>query len=98
MKHGNRLIALSLSAALALGLTACGGGGDSGSGSGPASEEAVFRQLYSQEVTTFNYLYTGNQNDFQMSANCVDCLVEYDNYGVMIPSLAESWEPNADNT
>ena len=96
MKHGNRLIALSLSAALALGLTACGGGGDSGSG--PASEEAVFRQLYSQEVTTFNYLYTGNQNDFQMSANCVDCLVEYVHYGVMIPSLAESWEPNAAST
>ncbi len=58
----------------------------------------VFTQLYAAEVTTFNYLYTGNTGDLEMSANAVDCLVEYDTYGVMVPSLAESWSANEDNT
>ncbi len=111
MKTWKRLIALSLSAAMALSLAACGEKEPTPTASAPAAEsapvesapaqengEAVYRQLYASEVTTFNYLYTGNTNDLQMSANCVDCLVEYDNYGVMIPSLAESWEANEDNT
>ncbi len=109
MKNWKRWLALALCACLVLGLAACNNQpadpskeptdsvqpSDSADGE---TSEAVYRQLYSSEVTTFNYLYTGNTNDLQMSANCVDCLVEYDNHGVMIPSLAESWEPNADNT
>ena len=99
MRHGKRLAALTLTAAMAMSLAACGGeektpeqeGGDQ-------ADEVVYRCLYGTEVTTFNYLYTGNTNDYQMSANCVDCLVEYDKYGVMLPSLAESWEANDDST
>ncbi len=106
MKKSRRISALALTAAMTLSLCACGqkdpaeskAADPAVSQGASASGEAVYRYLYSSEVTTFNYLYTGNQNDFQMSANCVDCLVEYDNYGVMIPSLAESWEPNEDNT
>lgn len=105
MKRMKRVLALTLSAALALSLAACGdkkdpapsAGGETPVSSAPG-QEAVYTRLYGSEVTTFNYLYTSNTNDLQMSANCVDCLVEYDNYGVMIPSLAESWENNADNT
>ena len=96
-----RLFALTLAVSLTLSLAACGGGGaptQAPTGGGPAAQEAVYTQLYASEVTTFNYLYTSNTNDLQMSANCVDCLVEYDSYGVMIPSLAERWESNADNT
>ena len=107
MKKSKRILALALTAAMALSLAACGPkepapaeskAADPAVSQGAASGEAVYRYLYSSEVQTFNYLYTGTQNDFQMSANCVDCLVEYDSYGVMIPSLAESWEPNDDNT
>lgn len=99
-----RPLALLLALCLALSLTACGGSGGGSAAPAPSDggntqpEEAVYRRLYASEVTTLNYLYTSNTNDLQMSANCVDCLVEYDSYGVMIPSLAESWEPNADNT
>ena len=102
-----RLFALTLALSLTLSLAACGGGttptqapapAPTDGGGAAAPQEAVYTQLYASEVTTFNYLYTGNTNDLQMSANCVDCLVEYDSYGVMIPSLAESWESNADNT
>ncbi len=105
MKH--RLLALSLALTLTLTLASCGGGSTptpsatpepSSAPSAQPTGEAVYRRLYASEVQTFNYLYTSSTNDFQMSANCVDCLVEYDNYGVMIPSLAERWESNADNT
>ncbi len=109
MKNWKRTISLLLSAAMVLSLAACGekpaaeskapdASAPAVESAAPAADGSVYRQLYSSEVTTFNYLYTGNTNDLQMSANCVDCLVEYNNYGVMIPSLAESWEPNADNT
>lgn len=107
MKHWKRSLSLLLASAMVLSLAACGKkdpapeeskAAEPAVSQGAAPSEAVYRYLYSSEVQTFNYLYTGTQNDFQMSANCVDCLVEYNNYGVMIPSLAESWEPNEDNT
>ena len=109
MKNMKRWLALALCLAMVFSLAACGKddgkptadpnqtGNDPAVTDQPAAEQ-VYRQLYASEVTTFNYLYTGNTNDLQMSANTVDCLVEYDSYGVMIPSLAESWEANADNT
>lgn len=108
MKNMKRWLALVLCLAMVFALAACGKDEvkptndpnqvvDADPTDQPPTEQ-VYRQLYASEVTTFNYLYTGNTNDLQMSANTVDCLVEYDNYGVMIPSLAESWEANADNT
>lgn len=109
MKNMKRWLALALCLTMVFSLAACGKddgkptadpnqtGNDPAVTDQPAAEQ-VYRQLYASEVTTFNYLYTGNTNDLQMSANTVDCLVEYDSYGVMIPSLAESWEANADNT
>lgn len=109
MKNMKRWLALALCLAMVFSLAACGKddgkptadpnqtGNDPAVTDQPAAEQ-VYRQLYASEVTTFNYLYTSNTNDLQMSANTVDCLVEYDSYGVMIPSLAESWEANADNT
>lgn len=91
MKKSKRWAALALCVVLALSLAGCGG-------NNTASDGTTFRRLYDSEVTTLNYLYTGATNDFQVSANLVDCLVEYDSEGNMIPSLAESWEPNEDNT
>lgn len=109
MKNMKRWLALALCLAMVFALAACGKDDvkpttdPNAATTDPTvtdqpSGEQVYRQLYASEVTTFNYLYTGNTNDLQMSANTVDCLVEYDSYGVMIPALAESWEPNADNT
>ena len=94
MKRGKKLLALGLAMAMVLPLTACGPKDDTSAD----GEKSVYRQLYSSEVETLNYLYTGNTNDNQMCANMVDCLVEYDQYGVMKPGLAESWEPNEDYT
>ena len=96
MKRSTRLIALALCAALALGLTACKGNPQATPD--PVSDKAVYRTLYSSEVTTLNYLVTTQTVTTSLTANVVDCLVEYDSYGNVEPALATSWESNADAT
>lgn len=100
MKNAKKLLALGLAGVMTLSLVACGGGSGASSGSsgGDAENLSVYRTLYSSEVTTLNYLTTGTTNEYAIGANVVDCLVEYDCYGNIIPSLAESWESNEDMT
>ncbi len=94
MNVTKKFVCLALSGAMCLSLAACGGSG----GSTTAEGAAVYRELYSNEVTTLNYLTTSLTNEYKIGANVVDCLVEYDSYGNIIPSLAESWESNEDMT
>jgi len=61
-----------------------------------AEGEASYRYLYSGEVTTLNYLITATTNEFALSANVIDTLVEYDKFGQVQPSLAKSWEVSED--
>lgn len=62
------------------------------------SKPVEYKTVYSGEIKTLNYLKTSETNEFAVAANLVDGLIEYDQYGNVIPSLAESWEPNADAT
>ena len=111
MKLTKRLLALLLTLVMALSLAACGSNdpgesqsqapGDSQTEqqpSEPVTGEAVYRTLYSSEVTTMNYLITGTTNELTIAANVVDCLVEYDNYGNIEPALATEWSSNDDAT
>ena len=104
-----KLIALMLALVLSLSLVACGNkaGNDKkpeeskqpGTSQGTEVEgEAIYRTLYSGEVTTLNYLITGTTNELTIAANVVDCLVEYDNYGNIEPALATEWSSNDDAT
>lgn len=61
-----------------------------------ATGEAVFTSLYGSEVSTLNYLTTGNTWDQTVGANVIDTLVEYNSYAQVIPGLAESWEVSED--
>ena len=60
------------------------------------AEGSVYRELYSSDVSTLNYLTTGTQWDQQIAANVIDTLVEFDPHGNMIPGLAERWELSED--
>ena len=60
------------------------------------AEGNSFRSLYSGEVTTLNYLTTATTNDFSLSSNIIDTLVEYDQYGIIQPSLAKEWKVSED--
>ncbi len=107
MKATKRLLALLLILTMVLAMAACGGetttettaGSDVPSTTAAAvTENAVYRTLYASEVSTLNYLTTGNASEFGIAANLVDCLVEYDSYGNVEPALALSWKQNEDAT
>ena len=61
-------------------------------------EKVTFTSLYSSEVTTLNYLVTSTANEYAIAANVIDTLVEYDEYGRMLPALALTWEPTENAT
>ncbi len=84
-----KLLSLLLCTAIILGTLA-------GCGKKAAESTESYRKLYSSELTSLNYLTTGNQNEQEVAANCVDGLVEYDKYGVVQPGLAEKWEVSDD--
>ncbi len=74
-----KIIAFALCLVLCLGMTS-------------AFADSAYRTLYSAEITSLNYLTTATTNEFALAANVIDTLVEYDKYGQVQPSLAESWE------
>lgn len=84
---------LLLATIVATFLAACSEKGDESSG-----KVSEYRTVYSGEIKTLNYLKTAEANEFAMSANIIDGLIEYNQYGIVQPSLAESWSSNEDNT
>ena len=104
MQTMKRFLAFALALTMVFALAACGdksGATDSTAAAPTAAavtENAVYRTLYASEVTTLNYLITGQTNELNIAANVVDCLVEYDSYGNVEPALATSWEQNEDAT
>ena len=104
MNTAKKLLSVMLALAMVLGMAACGGNTETAeptaapaAPTAPAvAENAVMRKLYASEVTTLNYLITTQENEMSIAANVVDCLVEYDNYGNIEPSLALEWSSNED--
>lgn len=103
-------IALFLSAMLMLSMLAgCGGNTDKPSTESNApstetpdkepdkpegvAEEQVVKILYSSEISDWNPLHPSAAGDW---CNWIDTLVEYDNYGLCQPCLAESWTKSED--
>ncbi|MFZ2636400.1 MAG: peptide ABC transporter substrate-binding protein [Rectinemataceae bacterium] len=63
-------------------------------GAAPKSDD--YYSVYSGELTTLNYLVVSAENEHSVIANVIDGLVEYDKYGVLVPSLATDWSDSAD--
>ena len=59
----------------------------------PKAAEQIYYDVYSSEWPTLNYMY---ESSSEMCANTIDTLVEYDNYGILRPCLAESWTCSED--
>lgn len=87
---------LVLTVCLAMAVSMFAGCGKKDDGSKTAS--STYRTLYTGEITTLNYLTTGTTNDFTVSANVIDTLVEYDRFGKIQPSLATDWTTSDDGT
>lgn len=61
-----------------------------------AREDQTYYSIYSSELTTLNYLSTGQTYNLVVGANCIDPLVENDAYGNIVGCGAESWETSED--
>ena len=57
-----------------------------------------YATTFSTPNATFDSLATSMQADTEQMVNCYEGLVQYDNFGVLSPAMAESWESNEDLT
>ena len=56
----------------------------------------TYTTTFSTAPVTIDWLNTSSQSDTEITVNCVDGLVQYNNLNQMQPALAESWEVSDD--
>lgn len=87
MKTKKRILGAGLTFAAALLLAACGQSG---------SDTKTYSSTFSGNPTTFNYLLDYYADNTAIITNLVDGLLENDNHGNLVPSLAEDWSVSSD--
>jgi len=60
--------------------------------------DTEYNYTFTTAPVTLDWLNTSSQADTEITVQCVDGLVEYNNFGVMQPALAESWDVSEDGT
>ena len=58
----------------------------------------TYKTSFSSSYASFNYFSTAYSTVRGIVSNCIDGLVEPDIYGVYVPSIAESWKTNEDQS
>ena len=56
----------------------------------------TYTTTFSTAPVTIDWLNTSSQSDTEITVNCVDGLVQYNNLNQLKPALAESWEVSED--
>lgn len=87
MNTKKRVLSAGLTFAAALFLAACGQSG---------SDTKTYSSTFSGNPTTFNYLLDYYADNTAIITNLVDGLLENDNHGNLVPSLAEDWSVSSD--
>ena len=87
MNTKKRVLGTGLTFATALLLAACGQSG---------SDTKTYSSTFSGNPTTFNYLLDYYADNTAIITNLVDGLLENDNHGNLVPSLAEDWSVSSD--
>ena len=87
MNAKKRVLSAGLTFAAALLLAACGQSG---------SDTKTYSSTFSGNPTTFNYLLDYYADNTSIITNLVDGLLENDNHGNLVPSLAEDWSVSSD--
>ena len=82
MKAKKLLALAGVSVAGAFFLAACGGG---------SSNQATYSFVYSADPNTLDYIAATRTTTSDVTSNLVDGLLENDQYGNFVPSLAEDW-------
>lgn len=87
MNTKKRVLSAGLTFAATLLLAACGQSG---------SDTKTYSSTFSGNPTTFNYLLDYYADNTAIITNLVDGLLENDNHGNLVPSLAEDWSVSND--
>ena len=87
MNTKKRVLSAGLTFAATLLLVACGQSG---------SDTKTYSSTFSGNPTTFNYLLDYYADNTAIITNLVDGLLENDNHGNLVPSLAEDWSVSND--
>ena len=88
----NKVLALAGVTLLAAGfLAAC-----SSSKSSSSSTDKTLNYIYEVDPENLNYLISGKASTTDLTANVIDGLLENDNYGNLVPSMAEDWTVSQD--
>ncbi|MBP2621349.1 peptide ABC transporter substrate-binding protein [Streptococcus panodentis] len=88
MKKSKWLTITGLVAASALFLTACG--------SSSSSSVKTYSYVYQTDPDTLDYVNSNRASTADIISNLVDGLMENDEYGNLIPSIAEDWSVSKD--
>ncbi|EGP67108.1 oligopeptide-binding protein SarA [Streptococcus sp. oral taxon 056 str. F0418] len=88
----SKVLALAGVTLLAAGfLAAC-----SSSKSSSSSTDKTLNYIYEVDPENLNYLISGKASTTDLTANVIDGLLENDNYGNLVPSMAEDWTVSQD--
>ncbi|MGT2959449.1 peptide ABC transporter ATP-binding protein [Streptococcus bovimastitidis] len=90
MKNGKWLAAAGIAVLSVSALTACGGG------SSKSGKSNTYSYVYSTDPDTLDYLVSGRSTTSEITQNGVDGLMEYDNMGNLVPSVAKDWTVSED--
>ena len=89
MKKSKLALLAGVAAASTLFLAACGS-------SSNASKGTTYNYVYSSDPDTLNYLTSNRATTSDITTNLVDGLFENDQYGNLVPALAEDWSVSQD--
>lgn len=93
MKNKSKLLlAAGVTLVSASVLAACGNGGNSSN----SSASTTYNYVYQSEPVTLDYVKMNQAGTSDITANLIDGLLENDQYGNLIPSLAEDWKVSED--
>lgn len=87
MKASKWLLTAGVVLTAGLALSACGNS---------SSSTSTYSYVYSSDPDSLNYLTTNRATTSDVITNLVDGLLENDEYGNLVPSLAESWTVSKD--
>ena len=73
-------------------LAAC----SSGNGNKEATKPVTYAYVFSSDPSTLDYTVSGKNSTKQITGNVIDGLLENDQYGNLVPSVAEDWTVSKD--
>lgn len=77
-------------------LVACSSGNGNKEATKPATKPVTYAYVFSLDPVTLDYTVSGNVSTKQITGNVIDGLLENDQYGNLVPSVAEDWTVSKD--